>query len=525
MFNSSPAKQLSSGFALGRYELLLPVAKGGMAEVWAARLHGTRGFQKVVAVKTILSGATDEARLEQMFLVEAELASKIHHPNVVETLDLGEQDGLLYLVMEWVDGESLSMLISKAAALGGVPLPIGVNLIGQACQGLYAAHSLLDDQGLPLGVVHRDVSPHNLLVTYSGTAKLVDFGIAKATHLASFTVAGEVKGKFAYMAPEQVRGQAVDARADLFPLGIMLYQITTGTHPFRGENLAETVQNICADQSPAPPSTLVADYPAELEAVVLKALAKNPDQRFSSANELLTALEKAMPRPLEASFQVQVAEYLAQLLGTRATARRTALRTAQERADRQRGGVSSSTSQGTLRAIAIDQSDARGSQPTLRRLSAPPASHPPVSMPAPVPKVRSKEVLIGVAGALGLVIGTLMVLMPSISSRPREAGAGSMVPVEAIIPAPKKMVAPALASVAPAAPIEAVSPEPEPASEAVKKPPPEHQVLIRSRTPVAVKPLPSGSAAATSSGAPKPAASVSNPSGYRLGRALFGGRH
>jgi eukaryotic-like serine/threonine-protein kinase len=350
-----PAKHLSSGSPLGRYELLLPIAKGGMAEVWAARLHGTRGFQKVVAIKTILSGAIDDARMEEMFLVEAELASQIHHPNVVGTIDLGEHEGILYLVMEWVDGESLNVLMSKAAPHGGVPLAIGVNLIGQACQGLYAAHQLRDDQGALLGVVHRDVSPHNVLVTYSGTAKLVDFGIAKATSQASSTEAGEVKGKFAYMAPEQVRAQAVDARTDLFALGILLYQITTGKHPFRGENPAETLQNICAERGPVPPSAFLPDYPAELEAVVLKALAKNPDQRFSSANELLTALERAMPGPLEASFEVQVAEYLKQLFGPRATERRAALRVAQERIDQQRAESSSQISLGTLRAIAIDR--------------------------------------------------------------------------------------------------------------------------------------------------------------------------
>src|SRR3954465_15552727 len=208
--NTSPSSHLSSGSALGRYELLMPIAKGGMAQVWAARLHGTRGFQKVVAIKTILSGAIDDARMEEMFLVEAELASQIHHPNVVGTIDLGEHEGILYLVMEWVDGESLNVLMAKAANHGGVPLPIGVNLIGQACKGLFAAHTLRDDQGALLGVVHRDVSPHNLLVTFTGTAKVVDFGIAKATSLASSTEVGEVKGKFAYMAPEQVRAQAVD---------------------------------------------------------------------------------------------------------------------------------------------------------------------------------------------------------------------------------------------------------------------------------------------------------------------------
>jgi len=542
MVNSSSAKQLSTGSPLGRYELLLPVAKGGMAEVWAARLHGTRGFQKVVAVKTILSGAIDDARLEEMFLAEAELASKIHHPNVVATLDLGEHEGILYLVMEWVDGESLNLLMSRAGTVGGVPLPIGVNLIGQACQGLYAAHSLRDDQGSLLGVVHRDVSPHNLLVTYSGTAKLVDFGIAKATSLASSTVAGEVKGKFAYMAPEQVRAQAVDARADLFALGILLYQITTGRHPFRGENPAETVQNICADGGPAPPSTLLSDYPAELEAVVLKALAKDPDQRFSSATELLTALEKAMPGPLEASFQVQVAEYLEQLFGTRATARRTALRVAQERVDRQRGEQSSSISQGTLRAIAIDAvapdpTDAPSSSQTLRRISTPPVSQQtPVLTPAAVPATRSKQVIFALAAPLAIVAGALMTLSSSNSSRP-EAAADSMAPVEKIIAPPAKVEAsipspqiptPAIASVSVArvAPSEPILPASERAPEAAKKLPTERKLATRNSRPATGSPLPAAPPAlAPPSASPMPTASNSGPSANRLGRGAFGGRH
>ena len=162
--------QLIVGNTLGRYELLLPIAQGGMAQVWAARLRGTRGFQKLVAVKTILAGAIDNTRLEQMFLEEAQLASQIHHPNVVETLELGEHEGTLYLVMEWVDGEPLTQLLTQAHEHGGLPLPIAVNLIGQVCQGLQAAHGLCDEGGNLLGVVHRDVSPQNVLVTLSGTA-------------------------------------------------------------------------------------------------------------------------------------------------------------------------------------------------------------------------------------------------------------------------------------------------------------------------------------------------------------------
>src|SRR6188768_3051817 len=486
MINPSPKKHLSSGSPLGRYELLLPIAKGGMAEVWAARLHGTRGFQKVVAIKTILPGAIDDARMEEMFLVEAELASKIHHPNVVATLDLGEHDGLLYLVMEWVDGESLKLLMSKAATLGGVPLPIGVNLIGQACQGLYAAHSLRDDEGSLLGVVHRDVSPHNLLVTFTGTAKVVDFGIAKATSQASSTEAGEVKGKFAYMAPEQVRAQPVDARTDLFALGILLYQITTGKHPFRGENPAETLGNICSERGPIPPSAFVPDYPEELEAVVMKALEKEPNRRFSSANEMLSALEKAMPGPLEGSFEVQVAEYLKQLFGARTSERRTALRVAQERLDQVRAESSSQLSLGTLRAISIDHMDGSRSSQTPSRISAPVLSrNTPAPTPAPAPQARSKQALLAVAGALAIVAGVMTLKLPASSSSSAKSGAGGMVPVETIMP-PAAKAAPAIAAVLPAAPSSSATAAAgsERSSETTKKSLRERKAPLRGARPV-----------------------------------------
>jgi eukaryotic-like serine/threonine-protein kinase len=543
MINSSPAKHLSSGSPLGRYELLLPIAKGGMAEVWAARLHGTRGFQKVVAIKTILSGAIDDARMEEMFLVEAELASKIHHPNVVGTIDLGEHEGVLYLVMEWVDGESLNVLMQKAAAQGGVPLPIGVNLIGQACQGLYAAHNLRDDEGHLLGVVHRDVSPHNLLVTFTGTAKVVDFGIAKATSLASSTEVGEVKGKFAYMAPEQVRAQAVDARTDLFALGILLYQITTGKHPFRGENPGETLQNICAERGPTPPSAFLPDYPAELEAVVLKALAKNPDQRFSSANEMLTALERAMPGPLEASFEVQVAEYLKQLFGARTTERRTALRVAQERVDQQRAESSSQISLGTLRAIAIDRMDGSSASQTPSRISSPLLNrNTPTPTPAPAPRARSKQAVAALAGALAVIAGAFILKMPGTSQGSAKAGSGGMVPVETImLPSPK--VAPAASAPLPqAAPSVTASAEPEHAVEATKRvlrerkgtPRVGHAIATSAAPtapstatapPTAAAPGAVSAAAATASTATTAGPSVSGSSTNAFGRGAFGGRH
>src|SRR6187551_1389899 len=203
--NASPPQ------TLGRYELLTAVARGGMGQVWAGRLRGARGFNKLVAIKTLLPMPGSEGRLESMLLEEARIAALIHHPNVVQTLELGEHESTLYLVMEWVDGEPLSFIMNRAEERGRMPLGIGVNLVGQTLRGLDAAHELTDEAGAALGVVHRDVSPHNVLVTYSGVAKLVDFGIAKATNQgSSSTQTGEVKGKFSCMAPEQIRCESVD---------------------------------------------------------------------------------------------------------------------------------------------------------------------------------------------------------------------------------------------------------------------------------------------------------------------------
>ena len=351
---------LAPGCILGRYEILAPIASGGMAEVWAARLHGTRGFQRLVALKTISQKTTDDARMEQMFLQEASLASRIQHPNVAATLDLGEQDGVLYMVMEWVDGEPLSVVFERAYAHRPIPLAVAVNLIGQACQGLHTAHELSDDDGTPLGIVHRDVSPHNVMVTHAGIVKLVDFGIAKATNVVTGrTEAGEVKGKFAYMAPEQVRGETIDRRADIFALGILLYLLTTGRHPHRAATPAETIHRLCTE-TPARPSELFANYPRSLEAIVMKALAKDRHSRFASARELFDALALTLPRAFQAGFESNVAEYLEQLIGALGSESKARLRLAQRSLDGIHKGSTTApgsadpASATSLRALVVD---------------------------------------------------------------------------------------------------------------------------------------------------------------------------
>jgi serine/threonine-protein kinase len=285
-------------------------------------------------MKTILAGSMDDTNLEQMFLEEASLASQVHHPNVVEILDLGEHEGTLYLVMEWVDGESLQLVLKQMVGRGPLPFSIAVNIVGQACKGLHEAHELRDSSGQLVGLVHRDVSPHNILLSYSGVVKIVDFGIAKATNKNSgLTEEGHVKGKSAFMSPEQMRSKPIDRRADIFAMGIVLYLVTTGKHPFRGQDAIQTMRNVC-EKPPLPPGSLVKDYPAKLSEVLMRALSKDPSRRFSTAHDMLSALEDAVPGCLEASFERDVSNFLSGLFGDRAAQRRAALAEAQEHADR-----------------------------------------------------------------------------------------------------------------------------------------------------------------------------------------------
>lgn len=313
----------------------MPVAAGGMAMVWAARLTGSRGFQKIVAVKTMLPQLSEDSEFEQMFLDEASLASQVRHPNVVEILDLGEHGGVLFLVMEWIDGVPLNRLAKLAKAEGGVPLGIATRIVMAASAGLHAAHELRRD-GTLVGLVHRDVSPQNILVTGQGVTKVVDFGVAKATALGGgATVAGQVKGKISYMSPEQGRGDPIDRRTDVFALGTVLYALTTGKHPFRRDSEGATMMAICSDEPAPPPSSFMPSYPRALEAVVLKAIAKDKRQRFASADELFRALDQ-LPSELRASSDEDVGAYVRKLCDAELEERRRQLKLAIERSGEER---------------------------------------------------------------------------------------------------------------------------------------------------------------------------------------------
>ncbi len=303
------------GPVLGRYELLMRIASGGMATVWAARLRGTRGFQKIVALKTILPALSADPAHQRLFLEEARLAGQIRHPNVAQILDLGEDNGVLYLAMEWVDGVSLSELLRAAQAIGvAVPLSVAIRIATQIAAGLHAAHELRDDNDDLIGLIHRDVSPQNILVSFDGVAKVIDFGMAKAANPDETSRSIQLMGKVGYLAPEQIVNAATDRGIDIFSLGVVLYLLTTGVHPFEGSVPLATLYNIGCDDPVRLPSSFRSDYPNELESIVLRCLEKERSRRFATCDELVWALESSIPPDLRATDQ-DVAVFVRSLAG------------------------------------------------------------------------------------------------------------------------------------------------------------------------------------------------------------------
>ncbi|XYH95227.1 serine/threonine-protein kinase [Sorangium sp. So ce1128] len=332
---------LVPGQLLGRYELLIAIAQGGMGTVWAARERGRAGGgDRIVAVKTMLPALSSDPRCKRMFLTESRIAARIKHPNVCAILDQGEQNGVLYFVMEWIDGDALVALLGGSTRKQGrpLPLPVAVRIAIDSARGLHAAHELRDDSGALVGLVHRDVSPHNILITRDGSVKIADFGVAKAMAQADnpTTNTGHMKGKILFMAPEQVYSEQLDRRSDIFALGIVLYQLTTGTHPFAASHDLATMARIARPEPVDPPSSLVPDYPPALEAAVVRALAKDPAERFATMAELAEALE-AVNTTLGGRRE-EVTGYIRDALASRSARRAAVIKDALRAADgRSRG--------------------------------------------------------------------------------------------------------------------------------------------------------------------------------------------
>jgi serine/threonine-protein kinase len=288
-FSSDAGDVLAAGDVIGRYQLTSLLASGGMGQVWTARPVGP-GFARSVALKLVRSEMSGDENYARMFIDEATVASSIHHPNVCETYELGKHGDRLYMAMEWVAGDSLAGLLRQGDALVALDLRVAARIIADACAGLHAAHETVGPDGNSLGVVHRDISPPNILVSMQGQAKVSDFGIAKARdQLHERTKTGEIKGKFAYIPPEQLTGGRVDRRADIYAMGCVLYVATLGLRPFG--NGADAVRKILLNQYKQP-RELRPDYPEGLEAIIRRALAPAPDGRFATAEDMQLALEE-----------------------------------------------------------------------------------------------------------------------------------------------------------------------------------------------------------------------------------------
>jgi eukaryotic-like serine/threonine-protein kinase len=313
------------GPSASRYELLAKIASGGMATVYVGRLRGSGGFSRTVAIKRAHPHLLEDPTYRTMLVEEARVAAKLHHPNVVAVLDVEELAGELSLVMDYVEGTSLFDLIEAGhAAERPVPPRIAVRVALDACAGLHAAHTLCDEDGRPLELVHRDVSPHNILVGLDGVARLSDFGIAKSVEGAA-TTTGVLKGKLGYMAPEYLEQTQLDARSDVFSLGVVVWEALADQKLFRGASELETFKRVIA--TVVPPISSVAPWVnSRFDDLLASALARAPDQRFQTAQAFGTALETAARRVDMIASASEVGAYLRDLCGAALAERRAEVR-------------------------------------------------------------------------------------------------------------------------------------------------------------------------------------------------------
>jgi serine/threonine protein kinase len=289
----APGDPIAARRTIGRYEIVQRLGHGGMATVYLGRATGNAGFEKLVAIKVIHPHLAAEPEFVEMFLEEARIAAKIQSPHVAGILDLAHDDGLHYMVMEYIDGETLSGLIRQLRPRDErLPLPVVVQILIDACEGLTAVHALRDADGQPYGLVHRDMSPQNLMVGFDGWTKIVDFGLVKATEK-RHTHTGHLRGKLAYMSPEQAHGKPLAASADLFALGVILWELLTGRRLFAGDSDAETLDRVVRCEVP-PLRDHRPDLPPGVEAVLLRALAREPAARYPSAEAMLADLRQLM---------------------------------------------------------------------------------------------------------------------------------------------------------------------------------------------------------------------------------------
>ncbi len=321
----------------GRYQLLKKLATGGMAQIYLARQLGPEGFEKLLVVKRILPHLAENEDFITMFLDEARIAARLNHPNIVQIFDLGAQDDSYFIAMEFIHGEDVRRVWKHSEKMGRpIPLALICRIIIEASAGLDYAHKKPDASGRPLNIVHRDISPQNILVSFEGGVKVVDFGIAKAADQATVTKSGVLKGKYSYMSPEQAAGQSIDCRTDIFALGVVLYELLTGTRLFKRGTDIQTL-NAVTECKLQPPSAVNDRVPADLDVIVMRALTKDRADRFPEARQLGAALENWLLTNGLPSGSAALAEFMQDIYAERLEREREEGRLLVETAEHSRG--------------------------------------------------------------------------------------------------------------------------------------------------------------------------------------------
>jgi serine/threonine protein kinase len=404
---------------LGRYEVLCLLATGGMAEIFIGRARGPESFEKIVVLKRLRPLLLSERDALDLFLHEARLAATLHHPNIVQVYETGVDESSYFIAMEYVHGETLAALLKQLAAnKQPIALDIILAVITSICAGLHHAHEQRGADNKPLNIVHRDVSPSNILLGFEGSVKLVDFGIAKATTRSHETTKGVLRGKAAYMAPEQVEGERLDRRADLFSLSVVFYEMLTLTRLFGGAKSDFEVLEAVMDKPVPPPSTLRPDIPAEIDRIVLKGLAREREARYQTGEELQAELE-AFARQHQLSLSIlTLRRFVQSVFGERVEAWRNA----------ERHGVS--LADHVVKQVAPTPAYGIGRNPPIT--PAPPAPAPPTARSATQPTgvlldlagvtPRRPWRLIAAAALLG-VAATAVVMLGRPRAAPRAVAA------------------------------------------------------------------------------------------------------